>query len=651
VARARAWWAAREPLDRAFWRRDVPAWFCSMFLHGCIIVGMTLIATTEVYEEHLAPLLAETVEELDPLTTSEEFSYSETPQEEIGSSSSGTGEVDFSVAPVMSLEPTLGGLEMQSAPPEVVDLAPMREEIQLATGPKFTENLPVMGAAGVGAVGTGGAIDRITQEILLSLEERPTLVVWLFDQSGSLARQRDDIIKRFKRIYEELGVVEASGNKAFARHEDKPLLTSVVAFGQNVTFLTPKPTDDINEITAAVGDIETDESGVEQTFGAVTQAIERYRVLRTQEPRRNIKIVLFTDETGDDEDALDRTVTIARRLEIPIYCIGVPAPFGRRDASIKYVDPDPKFDQTPQWIPVRQGPESFMPELVKIGEENEDPLDSGFGPYSLTRLCFETGGIFFSVHPNRTEGDGVSREKTAVLSARFRHFFDPDVMRNYRPDYVSIKEYQRLISQNRARQALVQAAQMSWVTPMESPQLQFRKRNEADLAGQLSRAQQDAAVLEPKINRLYETLARGEADRKRLTTPRWQAGYDLSLGRVLALKVRTEGYNAMLAKAKQGMQFKDPKNDTWVLVRDNEISVGSALEKQAKEAKSNLERVVQEHPGTPWAMLAERELREPFGWKWEERYTGVNEPAVANNVPRRAPQPMKPPPPRRTPKL
>jgi hypothetical protein len=50
-------------------------------------------------------------------------------------------------------------------------------------------------------------------------------------------------------------------------------------------------------------------------------------------------------------------------------------------------------------------------------------------------------------------------------------------------------------------------------------------------------------------------------------------------------------------------------------------------------------------------MLAERELREPFGWKWEERYTGVNEPAVANNVPRPAPQPMKPPPPRRTPKL
>jgi hypothetical protein len=619
-----------------------------MLLHAGILICMMLIVTSRVKQDQLAPLLANTVDPVDPLTTSEEFNYSETPQAEIGSSSAGQGDANFALAPVMSLEPTPGGLEIDESP-VVADLAPMREEIQLATGPKFTENLPVMGAAGVGAVGTGGAIDRITQEILLSLEERPTLVVWLFDQSGSLARQRDEIIKRFGRIYEELGVIEASGNAAFAKHEDKPLLTSIVAFGENVTFLTPKPTDDIDEINASIKDITTDESGIERTFSAVTQVIDRYRPLRTQEPRRNIKLVLFTDEVGDDETELDRTVTIARRLEIPIYCVGVPAPFGRRDASIKYVDPDPKYDQSPQWIPVRQGPESYLPELVKIGEENEDAIDSGFGPYSLTRLCFETGGIFFAVHPNRQDGGSVSRGETAVLSARLSHFFDPDLMRNYRPDYVSIKEYQRLLTQNRARQALVQAAQMSWVTPMAAPTLVFPKLNEADLTNRLSRAQQAAAVLEPKINRLYETLAQGERDRPRLTTPRWQAGYDLSLGRVLAVKVRTEGYNAMLAKAKQGMRFQNANNDTWVLARDNEISVGSVLEKQAAEAKVYLERVVAEHPGTPWAMLAQRELQEPFGWKWEERYTGVNEPpAVVNNNPPRE-QPRTPPPPRRPP--
>jgi hypothetical protein len=95
------------------------------------------------------------------------------------------------------------------------------------------------------------------------------------------------------------------------------------------------------------------------------------------------------------------------------------------------------------------------------------------------------------------------------------------------------------------------------------------------------------------------------------------------MGRVTAVKVRTEAYNAMLAKAKQGMKFKDEKNDTWVLVPADEISVGSALEKQKEQAKAYLNRVVTDHKDTPWAMLAAKELETPLGWRWEEKYTGV----------------------------
>jgi hypothetical protein len=247
-------------------------------------------------------------------------------------------------------------------------------------------------------------------------------------------------------------------------------------------------------------------------------------------------------------------------------------------------------------------------------------------------LCYETGGIFFAVHPNRDEHRAISRRDTAVLSAQLTHFFDPEVMRAYRPDYVPIKEYQKLLVENKARASLVQAAQMSWVTPMERPQLMFPKTSEADLANQLSKAQRAAAVLEPKINQLFEILRQGEKDRTRLTTPRWQAGYDLSFGRVLAVKVRTESYNAMLAKAKQGMRFEDAKSDTWRLVPSSEISVGSVLEKQAEQAKTYLERVTREHPQTPWALLAQQELKQPFGWTWKESVTGVNtRPKLAAN--------------------
>ncbi len=98
------------------------------------------------------------------------------------------------------------------------------------------------------------------------------------------------------------------------------------------------------------------------------------------------------------------------------------------------------------------------------------------------------------------------------------------------------------------------------------------------------------------------------------------------MGRTLAVKVRTEAYNAMLAKAKQGMKFQDPKNDTWELQPADEITRGQHLEKQAKQAKEYLERVKKDHEGTPWAMLASRELSVPVGWKWVEKYTGVNAP-------------------------
>ncbi len=329
---------------------------------------------------------------------SDEFSYADISPDAIGASSEGDSDALMTVAPTLAMtvvEPT----QVEVADTPMIDeRIQLQEDIRLATGPNFAENLTVKGIAGVGVTGATGAVDRITQEIVLSLEERKTLVVWFFDQSGSLETERAEITDRFDRVYEELGVIEASGNPAFKQHDDKPLLTSVVGFGQQVRFLTPKPTDDVAAIKSAVASIETDGSGIEQTFTAVREAAERFRTLRTQEPRRNVMFVIFTDEVGDDETELDDTVRICRRYEIPVYCIGVPAPFGRREVMVRYVDPDPKFDQTPQWLPVRQGPESFLPELVKIGSyERDDPMDSGFGPYSLTRLCYETGGIFFSV--------------------------------------------------------------------------------------------------------------------------------------------------------------------------------------------------------------------------------------------------------------
>ena len=172
-------------------------------------------------------------------------------------------------------------------------------------------------------------------------------------------------------------------------------------------------------------------------------------------------------------------------------------------------------------------------------------------------------------------------------------------MRIYRPDYVTVDQYYEMLKQNRACASLVQAAQLSWTTPMQNVRRRFPKVDDAQLARDLSVAQRDAAKLEPKINQIAAILRQGEADRPKITKPRWQAGYDLAMGRALAVKVRTEGYNAMLAAAKQGLKFGDPQNDTWILRPSREVTVNSALANEAKAAQLYLERVLAEHPEHP----------------------------------------------------
>jgi hypothetical protein len=653
---------------------DAPAWLISLAISVAILFALALFGFKPKLEPVILAIVDAPQEEIKEIEPPEqlpqEFAFSDIPVDEIGAQSIDGTEMAESLAPKISdvsevptaLVKAAAALDAQSdllAELDEVKLQEAENKVVEATGTKFSENATIKGAAGVGTTGATGAIDRITYEILQSLAQRKTLVVWLFDNTVSLTQQRKQIHDRFDRIYRELGVIEAAGNPAFAKHEDKPLLTSVMSFGNSVSSQTRQPTDNLTEIKLAVSHMPVDRSGREKAFEAIFSAADQHKKYVTQ--GRNVMIVAFTDEVGDDQAKADDTIKICRKFRMPVYVVGVPAPFGRDKIEMKWIDPDPKYDQSPQWGVVEQGPESRFPEIVKVHFTGagmaDEPMDSGYGPYSLTKLAYETGGIYFAVHPNRNSRKPVTRDETANLSAHIRYFFDPDLMRKYRPDYVSEDEYRKLMNANKAKAALVQAAmQPNWITPLGGPALRFPKRDEADLARRLSEAQKAAAKLEPQIGQLYSILKNGEPDRPKLDSPRWEAAYDLAMGRVMAVKVRTEAYNAMLAKAKT-MKFKNPKNDTWDLEPADAVDVGSVLEKEAAKAKDYLNRVVKEHAGTPWAMLAQRELATPLGWAWKERFTGVNTPRMPppnNNAPPPPPaddkaRVIKKPPPKRPP--
>jgi hypothetical protein len=646
---------------------DAPAFAVSFFVHLAAIVSLGLIPMATPKDEVLLVVQAAAHDKAE-LTLPQEFTFRDEPSMEVGSSSVQGELAALSLAPVIS--------EVSNVP-NILEAVPVdtgRIEInnilERATGLRYAENLAVKGVAGEGTTGAEGAIDRITHEILLSLEERKTLVVWLFDSTASLVPQRKAIRDRFNRIYDELGIIQASRGDTSIKTEDKPLLSSVVGFGNSLVFMTEKPTDELTELKRAVMAIPDDESGTENVFSAVFEVAKRYASFRhtaseQSQPERNVMIVVFTDEAGTDTNRAEETIKMCRRWAMPVYVIGVPAPFGRKETYVKWVDPDPKYDQSPQRAAIDQGPESLLPERIKLSFSSsgldEEPIDSGFGPYALTRLCFETGGIYFAVHPNRNVNRRVNWQETADYSGFLAHFFDPDVMRQYRPEYVSVGEYQKRKEQNKARAALIEAASRSLqVGAIERAARRFVKTDEAEFSRQLSTAQQAAASLEPKINELYAILQRGEADREKETVLRWQAGFDLAMGRVLAAKIRTESYNAMLAAAKRGLKPSDPKNNIWEIRSSDEITVGSNYVKLAERAKMYLTRVVSEHPGTPWAMLAKRELDDPLGWTWKDSYTPQEtkkaEAKVVNNakaVSRPTPKTMlaKPLPKRPPPKL
>jgi len=615
-----------------------PFWIVSAAFHVLLIALLAryIMSSNDdnaVVLEAQAPV-EEIIEEHD---VSMELKIDEMQADELGAEG-GDGElvtevaaptVDVMTADVLNLEDNLSDVGERFS----------TEDFSLTSANAFAP-VSLKGSVGNGTSSATGAVDRLTQEILFSLEERETTVVWVFDQSASLIQQREEIVQRFERIYRELGMIDEQGHSAFKNKGDSPLLTQVVAFGADYSVLC-EPTSDVAAVKASIEGIETDSSGIENVMAAVIKTADLRRSDReidrtTREPKRNVKIIVVTDEAGDDVQSVGKAIQTLNLLQIPIYVIGVPAPFGRPETEVKWVDPDPEFDQTPQWAIVSQGPESIAGERLHLdfgGDFRDlDMIDSGFGPFHLTRLAYETGGIYFAVHPNRTSpGKEVRRRRTKSYSAHLAYFFDPVVMRRYKPDYVSNEKYWENIEKFPSRQALVEAANYTTSGDLRSPRTRFEKLNEANFVRDVTRAQRNAALIEPPLNRLYEMLRSGESGRELEQSLRWQAGYDLAMGRAIAAKLRAETYNGMLALVKTQKKFSPaegdkPQNNTWVLRPANATETGSQHRKLLDKATMYLERVVDKHPGTPWAMLAERELATPIGWEWAEDYTEPPQP-------------------------
>ena len=444
--------------------------------------------------------------------------------------------------------------------------------------------------------GVEGAMDSLTWEIKNSLsatKTQKTLVIWLFDVSPSLASRRSMIADRVENIYNQLTSLNVSS--------DKVLKSAVVTFGEKTNVITKDPVDDVGELVKAVRSIKSESSGNENTFAAVNFVAKHYQTYRTQ-MHRDVMIIIVTDEAGSDPVNLEQAIVNTKKYGMRCYCVGDAAPFGKQTTEAPFT-----LESGETVIGVmHRGPETFYPERVRLaywganGYSLED-MSSGFGPYGLTRLCAETNGLYLITD------DGRGRK------------FDPQVMRNYAPDYRPIRMLDADIEQNKAKTALKEVCRLLQIDNVPPPRLEFPAENDTVLRQAITEAQKPLADFEYKLDHLVRVLEPGEKDRAKIKDNRSRAGYDLAMGRVLALRARSFGYNMMLAEMKASpKKFEKQGSNQWRLVSSKEITSGATTKKLATRAMEYLNRVIDEHSGTPWSDFAELERNTPLGWEWKE---------------------------------
>ena len=570
--------------------RDVPAWGISLVVNLSILAVFHFIAY-QPQQDLKVTTIESVVEDLDE----QQYDFTEAVNED----TIGTDGDSLSITPAMQAATHVGSEDQNPQEqveeflnPEVANLSDSmipKLEASLATAVEVKGN-----PENVSGQGVEGALDRVSYEIRQSLRERKTLVIWLFDASGSLEERREAVAERFDNIYKQLGKLGTTEG-----------LHSVVAtFGKGADLLTPEPIQDTKKLSEVVRTkVKEDKSGVENVFAASKMLLEKFRTWRRFEGPWNKLVFVVTDERGDDAQYLEDVIMLAKRSQTRFYTIGNAAIFGQKKGYVKWTYDDGFVD----YIPVDQGPESAFPDGVQlpfIGAGSDwrlRQMSASYGPYALTRLCAETGGMY-------------------LITAESRGYkFDRAVMRQYSPDYRPARVQEMEIAKNPAKSALVTVSGMTYDSDLPVPELTFRAYNDTILRNDIGEAQRPVAEIDFKLRRLLDALAAGEQGRKSIREARWQAAFDLAMGRLLAMRVRYFGYNQMLANMKVSPKaFEKENNNMWRLRPSSEINTGPQMRKAAEQAKEYLKRVVDQHPGTPWALLAERELSTDLGWSWEE---------------------------------
>lgn len=458
------------------------------------------------------------------------------------------------------------------------------------------------------------AVDRLGTQITEMLGEGDLLVVWLFDQSLSLVDDRQRVAARLETVYAQ---IEQEQQTIASRTGGKPpiLTNAVVAYGSGAGEIVG-PTARAGRAINAIRELPIDPTGVENVFSAVALAARRYG----GSVKRQLLLVVWTDESGDDILLLEPTIGLCKKEKIRVSAIGPTAVLGAEEGTHSYVHPP---NGQLYFLPVKKGPDAPFPERIRwpywwstnlpawhndigtrarfegwYGGVQLASMSSGFPPYALTRLTRETGGSMTIFDRGLDSGP-----------------FRLSVLRPYSPDFRSAGEILEDLRYFPLRQAVLASVEATRAYDgHERPELSIYYTQPPGIRRRLSNSARDLADDAEAIELAGMPLGPDGLEQlyKLETSPRWRAWYDLTRGRLLAMSVRYAEYRALVEMLCRPGGLPDDVNCLRIAPAPR-LLLGSITEARAREAERLLKRCLDENPNTPWAYLAQRELDHPLG--------------------------------------
>jgi hypothetical protein len=146
----------------------------------------------------------------------------------------------------------------------------------------------------------------------------------------------------------------------------------------------------------------------------------------------------------------------------------------------------------------------------------------------------------------------------------------------------------------------------------------FNGRTTSQVKQQVAREQVDPAKSILVLKEALDDLQKAGEARKKEMSKRWQANYDYVLARLESRLVYVYEYSYVLAQIRsESLPALENGASGYRLGAKKKVSIPEPEVKAwVKEIDRTWQRLAKENPGTPWAVVANRERLTVLGLEW-----------------------------------